>query len=105
MTKEKKQELERLLNEAVENLEVRYGPEPIPLPVDVYRTYLQERWASYGIDFLSYSSFLTSLAPDIVVTTIKSNLLDLIREELAQLIYGTILQTLLMAHFQSLAMT
>ena len=92
MTEERKQELAELLEEATkrENLEIRYGPEPIPLPLDVYRTYLQERWASYGIDFLSYSSFLTSLAPDIVVTTIKSNLLDLIREELAQLIYGNV---------------
>ena len=90
MTEEKKQELKQLLNEAVENLEIRYGPEPIPLPVDVYRTYLQERWASYGIDFLSFSPFLTSLTPNIVDETIKSNLLDLIREELAQLIYGNV---------------
>ena len=86
MTEEKKQELNQLLNEAVENLEIRYGHEPIPFPVDVYRNYLQERWASYGIDFLSFSSFLTSLTPDIVAESTKSNLLDLIREELAPFI-------------------
>lgn len=88
MTEEKKQELKQLLNEAVENLEIRYGHEPIPLPVDVYRNYLQERWASYGIDFLSFSSFLTSLTPNIVAEGTKSNLLKLIREELALVIYG-----------------
>ena len=87
MTEEKKQELKQLLNEAVENLEIRYGPEPIPLPVDVYRTYLQERWSSYGVDFFSFSS-RTSLTPNIVDETTKSNLLGLIREEIAQFIYG-----------------
>ena len=87
MTKEKKEELTQLLNEAVkeENLEIRYGPEPIPLPVDVYRTYLQERWASYGVDFLSFS-FWTSLTPNIADETTKSKLLDCIREELVPFI-------------------
>ena len=83
MTKEKKQELRQLLNEAVkkENLEIRYGSEPVSLPVDVYRNYLQERWASYGVNFLSFS-FWTPLTPIIVDETTKSKLFEFIRWEL-----------------------
>ena len=83
MTKKKKQELRQLLNEAVkeENLEIRYGSEPVSLPIDVYRNYLQERWASYGVDFLSFSLW-TPLTPIIVDETTKSKLFEFIRWEL-----------------------
>ena len=63
-------------------MEIRYGAEPVSLPVDVYRNYLQERWSSYGVDFLSFS-FWTPLTPNIADETTKSKLLDCIREELA----------------------
>ena len=83
MTEERKQELSQLLEEAMENLEIRYGyGGPAPLPVDVYKRYLQERWTCYGVDFLSFS-FSIRLTPDIAGEITKSKLLDFIREELA----------------------
>ena len=83
MTEARKQELEQLLGEAMESLVIRYGyGGPLSIPVGVYRRYLQERWASYGVDFLSYS-FSARFTLDIVNETTKSDLLDFIREELA----------------------
>ena len=83
MTEERKQELEQLLGEAMESLVIRYGyGGPLSIPVDVYRKYLQERWAYYGIDFLSFA-FSVHFTPDIADKPTKSNLLDYIREELA----------------------
>ena len=83
MTEERKQELEQLLGEAMESLVIRYGyGGPLSIPVDVYRRYLQERWASYGVDFLSFS-FSARFTLDIVSETTKSNLLDFIRAELS----------------------
>lgn len=85
MTEERKQELAELLEEATkeDNLEIRYGSEPVALPVDVYRNYLEERWASYGVDFLSFS-FWTLLTPTIVDETTKSELFEFIRCELVR---------------------
>ena len=85
MTEERKQELRQLLEEATkeENLEIRYGAEPVSFPVDVYRNYLQECWSSYGVDFLSFS-FWTPLTPNIVDETTKLKLLDFIRYELVR---------------------
>lgn len=86
MTEEKKQELRQLLNEAMRSLVIRYRyGGPISIPVDVYSRYLQERWKYYGIDFLSFA-FSIYFAPDITDVPTKSNLLDLIREELSQFI-------------------
>ena len=87
MTEERKQELAELLDEATkkENLKIRYGYGEASLPVNIYREYLLERWSSYGIDPL-LSSLSIHLTPDIVDETIKSKLLDFIREELTQLI-------------------
>ena len=83
MTEERKQELEQLLGEAMESFVIRYGyGGPLSIPVGVYRRYLQERWTSYGVDFLSYS-FSARFTLDIVNETTKSDLLDFIREELA----------------------
>ena len=44
MTEEKKQELRRLLDEAMADLEIRdeYDGGQLALPVDVYRRYLEE---------------------------------------------------------------
>ena len=85
MTEERKQELKQLLNEATarENLQIRYGYDgPIFIPVDVYERYLQERWAYYGMDFLSFWRS-TRFTPDIIDRTTKSKLLDFIIEELS----------------------
>ena len=83
MTEERKQELRQLLEEATkkENLEIRYGSEPVSLPVDLYGRYLEERWTFYGVDFLSFwwSRFTLDIKDEIT----KSNLLDFMREELA----------------------
>ena len=53
------------------------------LPVDEYRKYLQERWASYSAEPLGFSS---SVKPHIVSETTTSKLLDFIRKELAPFI-------------------
>ena len=87
MTEKRKQELRVLLEEAVENLEIRYihlhGGEPIP--VDVYRRYLQERWTYYGVDLLSFSRFpfSASFTLDIEDIAIKGKLLAFTKGELA----------------------
>ena len=54
MTEERKQELRQLLNEAMKGLQIRYDGF-LPIPIDVYRKYLQERWAFYGVDYLSFT--------------------------------------------------
>ena len=87
MTEERKQKLRQLLEEAMRSLEIRYEYRPLSLPVDVYRRYLEGRWASYGVEFLSFS-FATRFTPHIADETAKSNLLDFIRKELAQFIRG-----------------
>ena len=76
MTEKRKQELRRLLEEARERLEVH------PLPVDVYRRYLQERWKCFGLD--RFSPFWIQPTLDIGSDTTKSRLLEFIREELTQ---------------------
>ena len=87
MNEKRKQELKKLLKEASKNLQIRYNYGPLSLPPDVYRKYLQERWASYGVDFLSFS-FSTRFRLDVVRETTKSKLLDFIREELVLFIEG-----------------
>jgi hypothetical protein len=82
MTKERKQELRQLLEEAMGSLVIRYRFGGPSIPVDVYRKYLQEHWTYYGIDFLSSASSF-DFAPDIADVPTKSNLLDYIRRELA----------------------
>ena len=82
MTEERKQELEQLLKEARKSLVIRYGYGGSPIPIDVYRRYLQEHWTYYGIDFLSFASSI-HFAPDIADGPTKSKLLHYIREELA----------------------
>ena len=83
MTKEKKQELRKLLHEAKKRLKIRdeYGV-PLCLPEDLYREYLQESWQYYGLD--CFSPYWIRLSLDIACASTKSRLLDFIREELAQ---------------------
>lgn len=87
MTDERKQKLRRLLEEAMGSLEIRHDYGHLSLPIDEYRRYLAGRWASYGVDFLSFS-FAARFTPHIADETAKSNLLDFIRKELAQFIRG-----------------
>ena len=54
MTEERKQELTQLLQETMKGLQIRYDGF-LPIPIDVYRKYLQERWAFYGVDYLSFT--------------------------------------------------
>ena len=85
MTEERKQELRQLLTQAMGSLVIRYRYGGPSIPVDVYRKYLQEHWTYYRINFLSFA-FWIHFAPDIADGPTKSNLLDYIREELAQFI-------------------
>lgn len=81
MTEERKQELRRLLEEAMGSLEIRYEHGIELIPVDVYRKYLEELWTYYGVDFLSFA-FSIRFRLGIVDKTTESRLLDFIREEL-----------------------
>ena len=54
MTEKRKQELTQLLQETMKGLQIRYDGF-LPIPIDVYRKYLQERWAFYGVDYLSFT--------------------------------------------------
>ena len=88
MTEERKRELRQLLNEAIENVVIRYGYRgPLSTRRDVYKKYLQERWQYYGADFFS-CSFSARFTPDLGSETTRLKLLDFIREELAQYIKG-----------------
>ena len=89
MTEERKQELRRLLGEAVatENLKILYkhGRGKIyeywlPVPASEYQRYLQQRWAAYSAE---PSWFFFSVKPHIVNEVTESRLLGFIREELA----------------------
>ena len=87
MTEERKQELGQLLEEAKKSLVVRYGYGGPSIPVDIYQRYLEEHWACYGADVLSYA-FSIRLTPSIVSETTQLKLFDFIREELDQYIKG-----------------
>ena len=54
MTEERKQELRQLLQETMKGLQIRYDGF-LPIPMDVYRKYLQEQWTFYGVDYLSFT--------------------------------------------------
>ena len=108
MIEDRKQELRKLLEEAVEGLqigvrlggsslllspttggasgaiEVYFGSGSLPLPRVKLQDYLQKRWTSYGVDS---SSVLMNLEFYIVKDNIKSQLLEFIRAELNQFIY------------------
>ena len=85
MTEERKQELRRLLNEAMGNLVVQYENSPPSVPVSVYRLYLEERWTYYGIDFLS-QAFSVQFRLDVTNRHTQLKLRAFIRDELASFI-------------------
>lgn len=85
MTESRKQELQHLLHEVIENLEIRYysGKDDFPPPsVNEYRTLLKQRWTVLTID-----PIIWKCGPYIVNKKIKSKLLDFIREEFSKFIY------------------
>ena len=91
MTEEKKQELRRLLEEAMDSLEVlRSGGKPSLVPVEVYRKHLQKRWTSYTENV---QSALVSFTPNIEREATKANLLDFIRMEFAHFIHEDKIQS------------
>ena len=55
MTEERKQELTQLLQETMKGLQIRHEYGSLPMPIDIYRKYLQKRWAFYGVDYLSFT--------------------------------------------------
>ena len=94
MTEERRQELKQLLEAATtkENLKIEYEHArgmiyeyELPLPVEEYRTYLQDRWAYYSAEPLGFSQ---DVRAHIVNRVIKSKLHDFIQKELAASIEG-----------------
>ena len=89
MTEERKQELRRLLEEALaeENLKIQYNhgknrayDDWLSIPRKEYQTFLRQRWDSFSFEpFWFYSD----VKPHLVNETVKSRLLGFIREELA----------------------
>ena len=55
MTEEKKQELRHLLQETMKRLQIRYEYGFLPIPIEIYRRYLQKRWSLFGVDYLSFT--------------------------------------------------
>ena len=87
MTEERKQELRELLAEAMGSLVVQHGFGLSSIPVDVYRKYLEERWACYGVGFFSWA-LLTYFTLKIENEITNSRFLHFISEELAQYMHG-----------------
>lgn len=85
MTEERKQELTPLLEEAMENLEIRpyYGFNGLSITLDRYKWHLKESWRSYSENSLWIVNHFT---PDIS-GHIRSKLLDFMREELDSFIH------------------
>ena len=108
MTEDRKQELRKLLEEAIDGLQigvrlggsslllspttdgasgaiqVYFGSGSLSLPRVELQDYLQKRWTSYGVDS---SSVLMNLEFYIAKDNIKSQLLEFIREELKHFIH------------------
>ena len=108
MTDERKQELKRLLNEAMEDLQIGiplgvgslllssttggtsrateayFSGGSLPLPKVKLKNYLQQRWGSYGIDSSSGVMYLQFYMAN---QTTESKLLDFIRRELEPFIH------------------
>ncbi|MDE0089684.1 MAG: hypothetical protein OXU23_28470, partial [Candidatus Poribacteria bacterium] len=95
MTEERKEELRQLLNEAMENLEIRLDPAnrhqlPPIINVNEYRSILQQYWIFHSINFLSP---VTRYEPHIVNAIMKSKLLDFVTEEFASFIHEDQIQS------------
>ena len=93
MTEGKKQELRQLLVEAIANLEIQHSKRGVSLPpvdVNFYRKLLRNRWVSQSANSpLVWESF----EPKILDGTIKSKLLDFIREAFAPYIHEDKIQS------------
>ena len=93
MTEGKKQELRQLLVEAVANLEIHRSKRDVSLPpvdVSIYRTLLLKRWRYHS----AFSPLVwETFAPKIVDGSIKSKLLDFIREVFASFIHEDKIQS------------
>ena len=85
MTEERKRELRRLLEEAMGSLEIYYENSPFPIPAPVYRMYLEERWAYYGIEFL-LQAFSVQFGLKVANRQTQLKLRAFIKEELAPFI-------------------
>ncbi len=85
MTEERKEELKQLLEEALENLEIRpySGFEGISIFLNAYKRHLQQVWTSYSQNSLW---IVTHFSLDIR-GNIKSKLLDFMRMELDSFIH------------------
>ena len=88
MTEGRKEEIKQLLQEAMENLEIRQrsvnGSPLSPIGIQGYRDHLRQYWQSYSDTSLWV---VRSYEPNIVNEDVKSKLLDFIREEFAQFIH------------------
>lgn len=90
MTEERKQELEQLLNEAIESLEIRYEHArghiyeySLPLSKREYKTYLCNLWSVFSCE---PHWFRHSVTPNILSGPIKTKLAAFLCEELTQFI-------------------
>ncbi len=87
MTEERKQELRQLLQEAMENLEIRQRSsshsQSLSMDTHRYRSLLQQYWTSYSESALS---IVRNYEPHIVSGGTKLKLLDFIRVEFAPFI-------------------
>ena len=85
MTDERMQELRQLLNDAIENLEIRrLGNKSTLLPVAVYRERLRQRWTSRSDDSLILMGIFE---PHILNKAIESKLLACVKQEFALFIH------------------
>ena len=55
MTEKRKEGLRQLLQETMKGVQIQYEYGFLSIPTDVYRKYLQEQWAFYGVDYLSFT--------------------------------------------------
>ena len=87
MTEERKRELRRLLEEAMEDLEIRSrlrDRDSSPVDVHTYRQYLQQLWTFYP----SYSLWgPMSFEPEIASKVTESKMIGFIRDEFAPFIH------------------
>lgn len=94
MTEERKQELTQLLEDAMDNLEIRPRPtdryQLLSINVPEYRKYLQQSWVSHSRNFLS---IVMNYELHIASESIKSQLFNFIRTEYAPFIHEDRIQS------------
>ena len=84
MTEERKQELQQLLEDAMDNLEIQSGGfEGLSVTPDEYKQHLRRSWTSY----VQNSVWIVKHFTLDVSANIKSKLLDFIRTEMSPFIY------------------